>query len=181
MNHPPASELAERLQQRRDEALYRRQRAVRWFAHRLRVAAILISLLWLLLAYILALLRLRWQVTVPQIVDQGLMVLLWLYAASLPLLLAWRTRLRAYVLYEHWAWLVLWLALPLDWFVLRVSVGRWSWIPVLTLALLVLGRLLRRWRWRRFRREMIASELLWQRLLPLGVLDLLTWGFWSRR
>lgn len=176
----PRSDLSDRLRQRRDDALYRRQRAVRQFAHRMRAAVILVCLLWALMAYSLALLRIRWQVQVPLWLDDGLMALTWAYGVGLPLVFIWRTRLSAYVLYEHWIWLTLWLALPLDWYVLRLGVGRWSWLPVLTLALLGLGRLLAPRRRQRFERELIQQAMIWQHLLSLGVRDLLIIGFWRR-
>ncbi len=175
---PPT--LATRLQQQQQKARYRRQRAIRQFAHRMRAAVILMCLLVVLIWYSLAILRLKWHIESPAWLVRGLFVLLWGYGASMPLLFAWRTGLKAYVLYEHWSWLALWLALPLDWYVIRFAYGRWSWLPIGTLALFGLGGLLRPWRRQRFDEEMQQRENTWDRLLPLGVLDLLSWTYWPR-
>ncbi len=164
-----------------DQEDYRLRLSVRQFAHRMRAAAIIAVMFFALVAYVIRLLSPRIGVEFPATIALVGYVIVWLYLASLPLLFGLRTRLFAYVLREHWTWLAVWFALPLDYFVVRFQFGRWPWIPVVFLGLLLLGWLIRSGRNERFSEELHRQISLWERLLSLGILDLLTLSFWSVR
>lgn len=177
----PGDDLAARLNEREERQSYRRQRAVRQFSHRLRIGGVLAGVLAALLFYVLSLAALRLDLELPSEIAFAIFALTWLYLVLLPLLFALRTRLFAYVLQEHWMWLAAWLALPIDWFFIRMRTSQIQWLPILFLLLLALGQVLRRWRQRRFSAELEAHVPLWECLLPLDVLDLVTFGFWNAR
>ena len=160
---------------------YRLRLAVRQFAHRMRAAAIIAGVFFVLVAYVARLLTLRFGIAFPAYVTPAGYLIAWLYLASLPLLFGLRTRLFGYVLQEHWTWLAVWFGLPLDYFVVQFRFERWSWIPIVFLSALLLGWLLRSWRDARFSQELRRQIDLWEQLLPLGILDLLTLNFWSVR
>lgn len=178
---PPRDDLSTRLAAQRDQTDYKRRRAIRQFSHRMRAAAIVASAFFALVAYVLGLLALRWGLILPEGAARVGYLIIWLYLASLPLLFGLRTRLFAYVLYEHWLWLALWFGLPLDYYVVQFRIPGWEWIPLVTLGLILLGRILRTRRERGFSGELLANATLWDHLFPLGVVDLLTWGFWNTR
>ncbi len=175
----PGDDLGTRLTTQREERAYRRRRAVRQFSHRMRAAGLIGAIFILLLVLVLSLLR--WRVDLPQfqVAARVLFVIGWLYLALFPLLFAFRTHLIAYLLQEHWIWLSAWLVLPVDYFVIRFGIGAWQWIPIFFFGLLLLGRGLSDWRNQRFLTELEANQSLWERLTPLGVLDLLLLGFWN--
>ncbi len=168
-----------RIQHDRED--YRLELSVRQFAHRMRAAAIIAVLFFTLAAYVVRLLSLRIGVEFPETIAFVGYVIVWLYLASLPLLFGLRTHLFGYVLQEHWTWLAIWFALPLDYFVVQFQFKRWPWIPIVFLGFLLIGWLMRSWRNERFSKELHRQMNLWERLLPLGILDLLTLNFWSIR
>ena len=160
---------------------YRLRLSVRQFAHRMQAAAIIASFFFILVAYVARLVSIQIGVEFPATVAPVGYFIVWLYLASLPLLFGLRTRLFGYVIQEHWTWLAVWFALPLDYFVLRFQFGRWPWVPIVFLGFLLLGWLMRSWRNEWFSKELHRQISLWERLLPLGILDLLTLNFWSVR
>ena len=164
-----------------DREDYRLRLSVRQFAHRMRAAAIIAVLFFALVAYVARLLSHQMGVEFPAIIALTAYFIVWLYLASLPLLFGLRTRLFGYVFQEHWMWLAVWFALPLDYFVVQFQFKRWPWIPILFLGSLLLGWLLRSGRNERFSKELHRQINLWEQLLPLGILDLLTLNFWSVR
>ena len=177
----PRDDLGVRLAEQRDRVDHKRRRDIRQFSHRMRAAAIVASAFFVLVAYVLSLVRLRWGLFLPEAVVRGGYLIAWFYLASLPLVFGVRTRLFAYVFYEHWLWLTMWFGFPLDYYVIQFSVRDWEWIPLLTLSLIFLGRLLRSRRERGFVEEINVNAMLWDHLFPLGVVDLITWGFWNVR
>ena len=147
----------------------------------MRAAAIVSGFFFVLVAYVVHLTSLLTGLELPPVVAPLGYFMAWLYLASLPLLFGWRTRLFRYVLQEHWTWLAVWLGLPIDYFIVHFHFQRWSWIPVVFGVMLLLGWLLRPWRDGRFVQELHHRRDLWERLLPLGILDLVTLNFWSMR
>ena len=164
-----------------DQEDYRLRLSVRQFAHRMRAAAIIAGFFFALVAYVVRLVSLQIGVELPAPIASVGYFIVWLYLASLPLLFGLRTRLSGYVLQEHWTWLAVWFALPIDYFVVRFQFRHWPWIPVVFLGFLLLGWLIRSWRNERFSKELHRQIGQWERLLPLGILDLLTLNFWSVR
>ncbi len=160
---------------------YRLQLSVRQFSHRMRAAAIVAGVFFVLIAYVVRLLLLQSVVQISPFVTLAGYLVAWFYIASMPLLFGFRTRLVGYVVKEHWMWFAVWWALPLDYYVVKFQFLHWPWIPVTFIALLAFG-----WLFRSRRNELYLTELqhqipFWERLLPLGVLDLLTLNYWSVR
>jgi len=177
--NPSGGKRQTRVSTRQGQEDYRLRLAVRQFSHRMRAAAIVAGLFLVLLAYVIRVVSLQIDVEIPSFIVSAGYFIAWLYIASMPLLFGLRTRLSGYVMKEHWMWLVVWWALPIDYFLVRFNYQRWSWIPVVFIGLLALGWLLRSWRNERFATELQRHLPLWERLLPLGILDLLTLNYWS--
>lgn len=167
-----------RVGTRQDRVDYHLRLSVRQFSHRMRAAAIVAGVFFVLLAYVLQLLSLQTGVEFPPVIVTVGYFVAWFFIASMPLLFGLSTRLFGYMFKEHWMWLAVWWALPIDFFVFRFQYQRWSWVPVLFIGLLALGWLLRARRNEWFTTELQRQSSLWERLLPLGVLDLLTLNYW---
>jgi len=165
----------------RDQENYRLRLSVRRFAHQMRAAAIIAGFFFVLVAYVARLVSIQTGVELPTRIAWAGYFIAWLYLASLPLLFGLRTRLSGYVLQEHWTWLAVWFALPIDYFVVRFQFSHWPWVPIIFLGFLLLGWLIRYWRNERFSKELHLQVGLWDRLLKLSILDLLTLNFWSIR
>lgn len=178
---PSGGNRQTRVRTRQDQEDYRLRLSVRQFSHRLRAAAIVAGFFFVLLAYVMHLILLQAGLETPSFVAPAGYTIVWLSIALMPLLFGLRTRLYGYVLKEHWMWLAIWWALPLDYYVVRFQYRQWSWIPVIFISMLALGWLLRSRRNKWFRTELNRHISYWERLLPLGVLDLLTLNYWSVR
>ncbi len=160
---------------------YRLLLSVRQFSHRMRAAAVVAGFFFVLLAYVIRLFSLQTGIEVPSFITPAGYFIAWSFIASMPLLFWLHTRLFGYVIKEHWMWLAVWWAFPIDYYLVRFHYQRWPWIPVIVIGLLTLGWLLRSWRNKRFTDELQRQISLWERLLPLGILDLLTLNYWSIR
>ena len=169
------------VRRHRGQEDYRLRLSVRRFAHQMRAAALIAGFFFVLVAYVARLVSVQIGVELPKTIVQAGYFIVWLYLASLPLLFGLRTRLFGYVIQEHWTWLAVWFALPIDYFVVQFQFRRWPWVPIVFLGLLLLGWLMRYWRDERFSKELYLQMGLWERLLKLGILDLLTLNFWSIR
>ncbi len=170
-----------RVNTRQDQEDYRLRLSVRQFSHRMRAAAIVLGFFFVLLAYVIHLASLLADMEAPLFIAPAGYFIAWLTIALMPLFFGLRTRLFGYVIKEHWIWLAVWWALPIDYYVVRFQYQRWPWIPVIFIGLLALGWLLRSKRNDWFTTELQRHVSFWERLLPLGVLDLLTLSYWSVR
>jgi hypothetical protein len=180
------NDLAQKLQQRKADEDYRRQRAIQQFAHRFRFAGVIMVSFFILLGFIFYMLNMR----TGQPIFAYLMIASalsgWLYLLALPFFFVIRTTLLAYVLEKHWVWLSLALGLPVDVYLLPGSgqagaIGLIGRIPFVFFAFLLWGFIRRTARRRVFWQEAQKREELWTRLLPLGVLDIALFRFWNIR
>ena len=179
-------DLARKLEQRKADAEYRRQRTIQQFSHRFRLSGLVMTFFFLLLSFIFYMLNMRLSYPAFSYLSVAAIVSGWLYLLALPIFFAFRTSLRAYVLEKHWVWLALVIGLPIDIYFLPASghteatgvIGR---MPIIFFALLLLGFVRRRARREAFLQEVRKRDDLWTKLLPLGVLDIALFGFWHIR
>jgi len=180
------NDLAQKLNQKKADADYRRLRAIQQFSHRMRAAAIIMTFFFLTLGFIFYMLNVKSQ----QPVFAWLMIVAviagWAYLLALPIFFVLRTTLLAYVLEKHWVWLSLVVGLPIDIYFLPSPeqsgpAGVFGRIPIVFFALLLWGFIRRKARRQVFQKETKKHDELWTRLLPLGVLDIALFGFWRIR
>ncbi len=179
-------DLARQLQKQKDDAEHRLLREIQQFSHRFRLAGLVMTLFFLMLGFIFYMLAWRWPHPILLYLAWAPLILAWLYWLLLPLLFVMRTTLLAYVLEKHWVWLALVIAAPIDLYFMPAPgplstsniLGR---IPVVFFIFLLWGWIRRRARREVFLQEVRKNASLWQRLIPLGALDIALLGFWNIR
>ncbi len=179
-------DLARQLQQQKDDAEHRLLRDIQRFSHRFRLAGALMTMLLLMIGFIFYMLARRWPHPILLYLAWAPLILAWLYLLLLPVLFVIRTTLLAYVLEKHWVWLALVIAAPIDLYFMPAPgplsplnlLGR---IPLIFFIFLLWGWIRRRARQEVFLQEVRKNASFWQRLLPLGALDIALMGFWPIR
>ena len=180
------SDLAQKLQKKKEDDHYRRLRAIQQFSHRFRFAALLVIFLFMMLGFIFYSLNLRTQQPLFAWLMLLALLLGWLYALALPFFFVLRTSLLAYVLEKHWVWLAMAIGLPVDIYFMPGPnasgwVNLWTRIPITFFAFLLWGFIRRKARRQVFEKEVRKHDDLWARLLPLKTLDIALFGFWNIR
>jgi len=180
------NELAQKLEQKKADDDYRRQRAIQQFSHRFRFAALVMISFFMALGFIFYMLNMNSRQPLFAYLMIASVLLGWLYLLALPVLFVIRTTLLAYVLEKHWVWLCMAIGLPIDIYFLpglgqKGAIGVFGRIPIIFFAFLLWGFIRRRARRDVFQKEAKKHEELWTRLLPLGVLDIALFGFWNIR
>ena len=179
-------DLAAKLQQRKSDQEYRLLREIQQFSHRFRFAGIIMAVFFLLLGFVFYMLNMRTGLPLFAYLTLAAVIAIWLYLLLLPVLFVLRTTLLAYVLEKHWVWLSMLIGLPVDIYFLPSPAqggvtGLWGRIPIVFFAFLLWGYIRRRARKQVFLKEVRKNEELWERLLPLGILDIALFGFWHIR
>ena len=180
------SDLGRKLQQKKDDAEYRRFREIQQFSHRFRFAGLIMTFFFLILGFVFYMLNMQTGIPLFAYLTLASVGLGWLYLLALPVLFVIRTTLLAYVLEKHWVWLSMVIGLPVDIYFLPApgqggAVGILGRIPIVFFAFLLWGFIRRKPRREVFQKEARKHDDLWSRLIPLGVLDIALFGFWNIR
>ena len=180
------SDLAQKLQKKKEDDRYRRLREIQQFSHRFRFAALLVVFFFMALGFIFYSLNLRTQQPLFAWFMLASVIAGGLYLLALPFFFALRTSLLAYVLEKHWVWLAMALGLPIDIYFMpgpdaTGPLSLWARMPITFFAFLLWGFIRRKARRRVFEVEVRKHDDLWAKLLPLKTLDIALFGFWKIR
>jgi hypothetical protein len=165
--------LLDALERQRRDHERERGRRVRAFANRMRLAGFGAMLVGVLLTMLVQAWGRALHLTWLGYVMAALLLLTWAYSCALLIVFWQRTHFTAHVFNAHWSWMAVLVGVPID--LVQVLMLR-TRAPA-TLALILVGMLLWRWRTERAEGELRTEGRRWARLFGLSWNDLLLMRF----